>query len=247
MDAKTLEQQTIEHGIELLSFDIFDTLLTRPCRKPTDVFIQMAAAFSEIPNTFPQNRIQAEQAARELAEGRECNIDEIYRILEKMEGYTPRLCKRLRLMEQETELRICRARPEGAELLKAAVSLDMRVVLISDMYLPKRHIGRMLCKCGITNFSELYVSCDVRHSKANGDMFRFVKKQEQMAFSQMLHIGDNPISDVIIPQNLGMHAMFLPLDKDAVLPAQTGISRILPHGTRRRNLVSAAMRKIKKA
>ncbi|MBQ2265645.1 MAG: hypothetical protein IJ265_11870 [Oscillospiraceae bacterium] len=245
MDAKTLEQQIMEHGIELLSFDIFDTLLTRPCKKPTDVFVKMAAAFPEIPKSFPQNRIQAEQAARELAEGRECNIDEIYDVLERMEGYSPRLCKRLRLMEQETELRICMPRPEGAELLQAATSLDMRVVLISDMYLPKRHIGRMLCKCSITNFSELYVSCDVRHNKASGDMFRYVKKQEQMAFSQMLHIGDNPISDVIIPQNLGMHAMFLPLDKDAVLPAQTGLDRLLPHGTRRRKLASAMMRKMK--
>lgn len=78
-------------------------------------------------------------------------------------------------------------------------------------------------------------------------MFRYVKKQEQMAFSQMLHIGDNPISDVIIPQNLGMHAMFLPLDKDAVLPAQTGLDRLLPHGTRRRKLASAVVRKMKKA
>lgn len=246
MNAKQIEKLVTDYELSLLSFDIFDTLLTRPCAKPTDVFVQMASAFPEIPKSFPQDRMQAERQARRMVIGGECSLSEIYKLLEMENGYSPRLCKRLRLMEEETELRICHARPKGAELLEAAASLDMRVILISDMYLSKRHIGRMLCKCGITNFSELYVSCETRCSKSNGDMFRYVRKQEQLPFSKMLHIGDNPISDVIVPQNLGMHALFLPLREDAVLPAQTGISRILPHGTRRRKLVSELARMVRK-
>ncbi len=246
MDRAVLEQQIKAHGIRLVSFDVFDTLLTRPCRKPTDIFVKMASAFPEIPSTFPQDRVTAEQLARRTADGGECTIDEIYRVMEGMEHYTPRLCKRLKLMEKETELRLCRPREEGIALLRAALELNQRVILISDMYFSCRHLGRMLCKCGIMGFSEVYVSCDVRHSKATGDMFRYVRQQEQFPFSAMLHIGDNPISDVIIPQNLGMHTIFLPLDKTAVLPAQTGIDRILPYGTRRRKLASRLLRAVKK-
>lgn len=245
MNRKAMEDIIREHRISVLSFDIFDTLLTRPCPKPTDVFGMMARAFPEIPENFQQHRIHAERLARRTAEGGECTLEEIYGVLAEMDGYSERLCKRLRYMEGETELRICRPRPEGAALLEAAADLDIRVILISDMYLPKRHIGRMLCKCGLTDFSELYVSCETRRNKANGDMFRYVKKCEEVSFSAMLHIGDNPISDVIIPQNLGMHALFLPLRDDAVLPAQTGMNRILPHGTRRRKLVSGIVRQVK--
>ncbi len=246
MDAKMLEELIREHQISLLSFDIFDTLLTRPCPKPTDVFSYMATAFPEIPKNFAQQRIQAEAEARRYAPGGECTLEEIYRVLVQKEEYTERLCKRLRYMEGETELRICKPRPEGKALLDAAADLDLRVILISDMYLSKRHIGRMLCKCGLTDFAELYVSCETRMSKANGDMFRYVKQCEEMPFSAMLHIGDNPISDVIIPQNLGMHALFLPLREGSVLPAQTGMNRILPHGTRRRKYASMVMQKLKK-
>lgn len=246
MDAKQLEQIIHTHNISLLSFDIFDTLLTRPCPKPTDVFRHMATAFPEIPRDFAKHRIQAEAEARKSAPGGECTLEEIYKVLAQREEYSERLCKRLRYMEGETELRICRPRPEGLALLEAASALEVRVILISDMYLPQRQIGRMLCKCGLTDFEELYVSCETRKSKSNGDMFRYVKKCEQMPFSSMLHIGDNPISDVIVPQNLGMHAYFLPLREGAVLPAQSNLDRLLPHGTQRRKLASSVMRKLKK-
>lgn len=246
MTVKELDALIHEKHISVLSFDIFDTLIKRPFEKPTDVFAYMANSLPLVPKDFPQCRVEAERLARRSAPGGECNMNEIYAELAKMEGYDEALCKTLSSMEKETELRICEPRPEGAELLLAAKHLDIRVILISDMYLSRLRISRMLCKCGLKNFAELYVSSEHRQNKANGDLFRYVRKCEELPFSSMLHIGDNPISDVIIPRNLGMHALYLPTKGTKELPVQTGIDRFLPYGTRRRKLVSGVVNFVKR-
>lgn len=244
MTSREIAEMIEEQQIALLSFDIFDTLLTRTCEKPTDVFHLMERAFPEIPKNFPEHRIAAEAKARTLVKGGECNIKEIYDVLAGMDGYSPLLCKRLQLMEEDTELRVCKPRAEGAALLQLSEDLDIPVVLVSDMYLSARHISRMLCKCGATNFSEMYISCEKRCSKATGDLFRYVRKAEAVEYSVMLHVGDNPISDVIVPQNLGMHTLYLPKNPNTEFPKQTGLDRIFPHGTRRRKLAAAVKKQL---
>jgi HAD superfamily hydrolase (TIGR01549 family) len=225
--------------IELLSFDIFDTLITRPVKNPTDIFLLMADNSPFVPKDFPRCRVEAEHRARRIAPGGECNINEIYRALSEMEGYTPALCRTLCAMEKETELRLCEPRREGTDLLNAVHDEGLRVLLISDMYLSRQRISRMLCKCGVKNFSELYISNEVRKNKASGDLFRYVRQKEELPFSSMLHVGDNPVSDVIVPRNIGMHALYLPMQEGAELPEQRGfVNRLLPLGSRRRNAVS---------
>lgn len=231
--------------ITLLSFDIFDTLITRPFEKPVQVFSYMTEISPLVPKSFPQCRPRAEQLARRDAEGGEVNMGEIYAVLAEMEGYTPELCKTLCSLEKETELRLCKPREEGAALFRKAASMDIRVILISDMYLSRERISRMLCKCDLKNFAELYISCEYRKNKANGDLFRYVRKIEELPYSTMLHIGDNPVSDVIVPKNLGMHAIYLPLQENAPMPELDGVDRLLPHGTLRRKYASALARRIR--
>ncbi len=114
---KELEQRIEKEHITLLSFDIFDTLITRPFKKPTDLFVKMQEISPQIPKNFAECRIRAEQLARKKAPGNECNAEEIYAELAAMEGYNPELCRYLCNMEKETELRVCKVRPEGAALL----------------------------------------------------------------------------------------------------------------------------------
>ncbi len=241
-----LEPLIRKKGITLLSFDIFDTLITRPFEKPTQVFAYMQQQSPQVvPKTFQPDRIWAEQEARRRTATGEVNIGEIYDVLAERRGYTEALCRQLCFMEKELEVRICKPRPEGAALFHAAEQMDIRMILISDMYLSKKRISRMLCKCGLKNFSELYISCEYRKNKANGDLFRYVKKVEELPFSTMLHIGDNPISDVIVPRNLGMEAVYLPLQDGTPLPERDGLDHLLPHGTRRRKWAGSLARHLR--
>lgn len=225
-----------DRRIALLSFDVFDTLITRPLPDPVRVFDYMARICPAAPKNFPGMRTLAEREARKHAPCGEATLAEIYAALALMDGYNKELCSTLMVLEKETELRICRPRPEGAALLNAAADWDIRVILISDMYLSKERVSRMLCKCGLGHFSELYISSEYRRSKASGDLYRHVRRLEEMSFSRMLHIGDHPISDVLIPRQLGMHAVYLPLREGTPLPVPNAAARIFPYGTRRRKL-----------
>ncbi|MBQ8928739.1 MAG: hypothetical protein IJ055_10775 [Oscillospiraceae bacterium] len=222
--------------IAVMSFDIFDTLITRPFEKPVQLFEYMHRNAPIVPEDFPEMRVRAEAIAREHAPGNECTISEIYSVLSTFNRYSPRLCQTLCPMELETELRMCMPRKEGARLLARASYLDVRIILISDMYLSKERISRMLCKCALKNFSEIYVSGEVRRSKASGDLYRYVRRMEELPFRTMLHIGDNSVSDVIIPRNLGMHALYFPLQEGKVLTEPKGlVDRVLlPYGSIRR-------------
>lgn len=231
-----LETTVEQLNIGVMSFDIFDTLITRPMQRPTDIFRYMQRNAPIVPEDFPEMRVRAEALAREAARGNECTIQEIYGVLSTFNRYSPALCQSLCSMELETELRMCIPRKEGARLLERASYLDVRIILVSDMYLPVERISRMLCKCEIKNFSEIYVSSDVRRSKYSGDLYRYVRRMEELPYRSMLHIGDNPVSDVIVPRNLGMHAAYFPLQEGKTLSEPKGlIDRVLlPYGSIRR-------------
>ena len=62
---------------EIISFDIFDTLLLRPYVKPTDLFLHLEKLLNK--EGFAQARIEAEQKARKKHSDKEdITIDEIY-------------------------------------------------------------------------------------------------------------------------------------------------------------------------
>lgn len=71
------------------------------------------------------------------------------------------------------------------------------VIAISNMYLPKEILLRLLNSCGF-NFPEsnVYVSCDYMCSKHRGDLFKIVENDFGKG-KEYLHIGDNYEADFI--------------------------------------------------
>lgn len=61
---------------DIVSFDIFDTLLKRNVKEPTDVFSYMEKKYQI--NGFREKRIEAEKAARKKKNGLEISLEDIY-------------------------------------------------------------------------------------------------------------------------------------------------------------------------
>ena len=81
---------------DIVSFDIFDTLIERNVEKPTDIFFQVGVGcFSnyEMAMDFQKRRIIAEHIARNISKTGEVNLDDIYNALE---GYDFETCKKLK-------------------------------------------------------------------------------------------------------------------------------------------------------
>lgn len=201
---------------EIISFDIFDTLLQRPYQLPRDLF---AAVSKEVPEEelaqidFSRARIAAEKSAFEIAlsESRgEITLDEIYAALHNSTNISLETCERLKRAEIQLELDLLYPRRSGLSAFRAAIARGKRVILISDMYLPKDVIVRTLTANGIVGYEKLFLSHEYGAKKHSGRLFETVLQELQVNPKIILHIGDNEIGDIKRAGEKGMDTFHLP-------------------------------------
>lgn len=209
-------------NIKCVSFDIFDTLIQRPFFIPTDLFLLLNKYFREYTNgstgmDFSKIRVYCEQLTCERIENEECQeitLDQIYDTIEKEYDIDKNILEKLKNKEKEYEIRFCTRRNTGYELYTLALAMGKKVVFTSDMYLAKETIEKILEKNGYTDNEKLYLSSEIKLSKAKGDLFKYVLNDLKIESSEMLHIGDNYRPDVEIPRKLKINAMHLPKATD---------------------------------
>lgn len=185
----------IPDEVDLVSFDVFDTLVLRPFVKPDDLF-SLVESCSDSPG-FHDARIAAEREARKATHREEVTIDDIY-------SHIPDAFRHLECMEIECELQITQPNPDLIRILDSLVGSGRDVVLASDMYLPASVVEEILDGCGIHGYRALYVSSDFGVTKHNGGLFKIVSEDAHVPFDRMMHIGDNPRSDIHVPRSLGI-------------------------------------------
>lgn len=78
--------------------------------------------------------------------------------------------------------------------------LQKRVVITSDMYLPKTAIEDILHKCGYNEYERLFLSSDVKAGKWSGHLFDYLLTELNVSPKAVLHIGDNLSADVKMAQ-----------------------------------------------
>ena len=180
-------------SFDVISFDIFDTLILRPFSKPTDLFMIVGKRLNKA--EFYRIRTDAERRAREEAmqkKGtREITIYDIYRIIEQRTGIPADLGLQT---EFETELDYCFANPYMKKVYRLLQEQGKMIVITSDMYLPKEMMEKLLHKNGFTGYDMLYVSCDYGCSKSNGSLYHYVKND--YPGKTIIHVGDNMNSDI---------------------------------------------------
>lgn len=187
-----------------ISFDIFDTLITRLVLEPDDVFYFIEALVKkhisiEVP--FISLRKEAEAAARQEF-GWKTNIHHIYSKLAEICRLSIEEAEKIKEIEIQAEMDLCIPRRDMLDIFNHLKSQKKNIVLISDMYLTSEIITLMLNKSGYFGWDELVVSCENGLRKDTGEMWNwFIKTHDT---SSHIHIGDNFISDAQIPCGLGL-------------------------------------------
>lgn len=178
---------------DVVSFDVFDTLLLRPVCRPEDLFYLVGERLG-YPD-FKNLRMRAEEAARkecERLEGhRETDLFRIYGWLEREAGICAEEGMRA---EERAEEELCFANPYLLETFRILKERGKRIIALSDMYLSEKQIRRMLEKCGFAGLEGCLVSCGQRCSKSDGGLYEAAKRLFGPDRS-FVHIGDNPVSD----------------------------------------------------
>lgn len=206
--------------IDYVSFDIFDTLVFRTVRTPAQIFDRMYKAEPEL---FPEHincckwrymRIYAEKQAKEHKKNHEITLSDIYREL-------PDLLKnrtRIKELELETETKNTYLNPDIENLLIELKSkYNKKIILTSDMYLPKDHIVHILCACGLqlSLIDDIFVSSEWGARKENGQLFKCVSDKLGCGPERILHIGDNWRADYLNAKKAGWRSIYYPLISEA--------------------------------
>lgn len=192
---------------EVVSFDVFDTLVKRCVAKPSDVFrlVELRAKTEGLLiEGFTEARVLAEKKAR-AKYGREVTLDEIYAELASS-GYPASGITAAKELELKVEFDVCVPHPEGRELFESAQKASCRLVIASDMYLPMSEVVAILTSCGYSGWDRIFLSCECGVRKADGSMFAFMSKELGVQASHILHIGDNLKSDILRARSKGLHA-----------------------------------------
>jgi len=192
---------------EVISFDIFDTLLERTVTLPSDTFEIVGKRTGTDPQKFRENRCRAEARARQKANNGEVDLDRIYE--ELAIDYVDSV-EQLKRAEIDVELEICRPKISVVKFYNQCVDADKRIILISDMYLSSKQITAMLEKCGINVYEGLYVSNDYGVNKVNGQLYDLVLQEKCIEPSKMIHIGDGIKPDYMGAKKAGVssHLIF---------------------------------------
>lgn len=207
-----------DSNIEYVSFDIFDTLITRPLYTPQHVFELMDIEFKKLLHTnvsFPKIRLDGENSARMRMgqlrpEYQDVTIDEIYDEIENRYQMDHKHITVLKNLEINLEVELSQCRSTIRELYELAKNLNKKIIIVSDMYLTKETIEQILKKNGYSAYEKLYLSSDIRLTKNTGDLFKYVLNDLAIAGEKILHFGDTWTNDFINPERLGIKTYFIP-------------------------------------
>ncbi len=199
-------------GLEVVSFDIFDTLLHRRLRAPVDLFeLVRLKAFEtdfgllhhDFLDGYAVHRRAAEADARKLrrqvAEEGEILLDDIFARLQADHDLPDAFVGFLRESELSLEDAVLFASPEGRALYDKARQAGLVVAFISDMYLPEDWLAAKLEREGFEGAATLplYVSGAHGATKHSGRLYRIVAQEQGWALDRRwLHVGDNRKADI---------------------------------------------------
>ncbi|MFA6899637.1 MAG: HAD-IA family hydrolase [Desulfurivibrionaceae bacterium] len=191
--------------VRIVIFDIFDTLLSRPLIDPEHVKHIVASRISDnfLREQFIALRYEAEGFARNK-KGQDVGLPEIYEQMAVLVGAPVESLSAVMELEVAVELASVRPRPEVLTLLEHARSAGKRIILASDMFLPRIVVEEMLAAQGVAGYDHLYLSSEIGLRKDTGAMYRLILQDEMVAAHETLMVGDNEHSDVQIAADLGM-------------------------------------------
>jgi len=206
----SLQFQSIKQEIdqvEVVSFDVFDTLIKRMTNSPESIFEIVGYQFDIL--NFSDLRQRDQALASEKAEREQhfphADIHQIYDYIYKHENDSVDW-DLVKEKEVEAEQDFLYCNQEMYMVYQYALQSGKRVIITSDMYLTREQIEKILNKCGYTQYDEIYLSSEVHTTKYIGDIFSYICSKEHVSPDKILHIGDNEKSDFENAKKYGFRA-----------------------------------------
>ena len=179
---------------DIISFDVFDTLILRKFGRPEDTFwlVQKELMYPDLKRIRRHAEYLARQERLKQNKDSEVTLQEIWKKAEELSGIEYQ-----KGMETEikAELAACYGNPYFLKLIPILKDMGKKLIICSDMYLSCQNIKDLLKNCGYPEFDDYFVSSEYRASKCEGDLYDIILKKYG-ADRPYFHVGDNEYSDI---------------------------------------------------
>ena len=195
-------------NFKCISFDLFDTLVTRCVPEPKNIFDIVEYGYknryrvNDISN-FKFQRVKAEETARASLKG-EVTLDNIYNAFS--DDIDQKILERYKKLEIEAEIEASCLKNKGIKnLYDELIQHGKRVIITTDMYLPLYIIEQILNKNNLFGHSAIYLSCDVGETKIAGGLY----EKENLDQSELIHMGNDFRRDYLCARKKHLHAIWV--------------------------------------
>ena len=213
-------------GMDVVSFDLFDTLLIRRIHDPDLVKLPVArfiaAKAREYGLAWSWQRVQKlrddiekrhrGETGSKFVDHEACYPRFMQELLETIFGEElgPSLLQEVTDYELFMENSMLVPRQALVDWLIELSGQGKRIFILSDIYLPAAHLRVLVEHAGMLPYVEDVVSsADSFLAKASGKGFDLVRERYGLAGRSWLHAGDNPVSDGLRPSEAGITALVL--------------------------------------
>ena len=191
---------------EVISFDVFDTVLIRKVMSPYDVFQIVEKKLEKEWGAKAENYLSARKLAATQIDNP--TIEELFGEIQKITQWTDAEAAYVMECEIETEMALMTARKDIVHIYEQ-LQKKKDIYFISDMYYPAEIISRFLEHVGIkTDIDRIVVSCDKKKDKITGSLWLWYK-QNIVKDRTAVHIGDNKDADFHMPQKYGIGSYYI--------------------------------------
>lgn len=179
---------------EVVSFDLFDTLVTRKVYDYTDIFLLLEHELRKLGIIIPDFVKLRLFVEKELSRSVAPTLEDIYARLLELVGGSFISAEALAEMEWQLDFSTMITREDMCVKYRDIVARGMTVAIVTDTYYSHARIEKMLKQFELTGYVQLLVSCERHKSKSNG-LYNVLA--DEMPDKKILHIGDDEMVDII--------------------------------------------------
>ena len=188
-------------GAEVVSFDLFDTLVMRKVYNYNDVFVLLDMELRDcgiiIPD-FVKLRLYVE---KELSRNGAPAMEKIYARLLELVGGSFISAEALAEMEWQLDFKVLVPRYRMCEKYRELLAQGKTVAIVTDTYYSKDRIEKLLEHFDLLGCDYLLVSCEENRSKTCG-LYDVLKSAAEG--KDILHIGDDETADILCASQAGL-------------------------------------------
>lgn len=188
---------------EIITFDLFDTLIMRNTLFPTDVYEIVDGRLKEQGieiEGFAGKRLESEKY---LAKQGSLPLIEIYKYMIEKYHISGISAEKLANMEWEADNDLLLPRIEMCEIVTQLYRQGKEVYIISDTYYTKEQLQYLMKAFG-NNVTDIFASCEYGVGKTQG-LYDCLK--ERIGEKSCVHIGDDSIADIECAKKFGLDTL----------------------------------------